>query len=168
LIFFKRSSEKVPQDPPPGLFALPFTLRFAVGAVVPMPTKPWVFMRKFLLLLLESSAVNSRAVPEPVPNCRRTHARSVPRCKSLAPSPVATIDSLADGVVVPMPTFVLEREPLTPLILPSTSELLARFFQIARMASAGLAWMLKTITAQWRYSRMRWQPCPRERCPDKA
>src|SRR5262252_2575794 len=40
LRFFKRTSENVPHEPPPGLSAVPLTVRVLSGALVAMPTLP--------------------------------------------------------------------------------------------------------------------------------
>src|ERR1051325_65746 len=39
-MFFKRMSEKLFHEPPPGLLAFPLTVKGESGAVVPMPSRP--------------------------------------------------------------------------------------------------------------------------------
>src|SRR5882672_1376828 len=78
-------------------------------------------------------------MPQQVPTSSKIFRRSLLRCR-LAACPVKlavpTMCSLDCGAVVPMPTFVSAVAPFTPLILPSTSELLCVTIACEPMAVA--------------------------------
>src|SRR5437773_1714896 len=71
------------------------------------------------------TAVGSVEAPPSPPRTCNTRVASVPLLKlTVAGGGEPTTCSTAIGAVMPMPTFVLEVALFTPLILPSTSELL--------------------------------------------